>query len=297
MVSSARIRIVVQVKPARLSYSSPVSTYPVADSPSDHGEEDAGSSVVNNSVKTIQGSHLLFSIHPELPVGLTLSPSDGTIAGRPAAPSPRTIYRVTASNRVGHVVCLVEIQILARPAPCVYEQRHMLAVRGEASAANPRILTNSQGKTRGSNIQTAVQENPPSLFFAIPKLPLGLELELESGCVLGTPQTTSLRHASFEWCLSGPPRPPLVAEDISERQSDDMPADQMGEGMGSRAGSFAREAFKACQEDSGCKSAARQLVEALKKEKFWVSDSDLVVPAALRQRLECRMLGWRGAWC
>lgn len=90
IIATASVSIVVQARPAELAYTFPVSIYPLLASPTegsgeeaDAGEEvsEAAVGIEENKVKSVQGSHLEFSVSPALPQGLVLDSDSGSISG------------------------------------------------------------------------------------------------------------------------------------------------------------------------------------------------------------------------
>jgi len=63
------------------------------------------------NVPTWSGLATAFSVTPPLPAGLSLDPITGVVSGTPAAASPATTYRVTATGPSGSTVALLTITV------------------------------------------------------------------------------------------------------------------------------------------------------------------------------------------
>jgi hypothetical protein len=110
--------IVVFAIPSNLAYASPV-------------VNDTLGTAMPPDTPTVTGTISAFSIAPALPVGLTLDPSTGIIAGTPKAFSTPTVYTVTAENVSGSTTAQVTIAVNVTET-VLLEQGHggqMLAIR------------------------------------------------------------------------------------------------------------------------------------------------------------------------
>jgi hypothetical protein len=56
-------------------------------------------------------NHLLFSVSPSLPQGLTLDPKTGRISGKPVLPAERTEFTVTGRNIRGEVTAVIVLAV------------------------------------------------------------------------------------------------------------------------------------------------------------------------------------------
>lgn len=114
-----------------------------------------------------------WSVEPELPAGLEFDPTDGSISGIPSEACPRHFFAITASNFGGSTSFGISIAVLPEP-PCdlAYPVSEVTGVL--AFDAFPTLLpTVGCG---GSND-----------FIIDPALPEGLQLNMYTGEISGTP--------------------------------------------------------------------------------------------------------------
>ena len=62
-------------------------------------------------VKSEKDNHLLFSVLPDLPQGLTLDPKTARISGKPVLPAERTEFTVTGLNMRGKVTAVIVLAV------------------------------------------------------------------------------------------------------------------------------------------------------------------------------------------
>jgi len=157
VLAQATIVIHVQAKPGNLSYTTPISIYPLLPENKENslasgeaaplvgGNRRGGGRVEMeaNKIKTVLGNYLRFSVTPALPKGLVLSPHDGAISGSPMQESYRRVYRVTAKNRVGQTSCNIVIQVQAEPSVPIYERALVLGARNKPVQPNEVVLSST----------------------------------------------------------------------------------------------------------------------------------------------------------
>jgi hypothetical protein len=119
-----------------------------------------------------------YSVVPNLPAGLNLDSSNGTIAGTPTAVTPRTTYTVTASNSAGSTTFNLVVTVNpAAPTGLSYTTPTTAAV------GIPVSLTSSVTGT-------------VTAYSVSPNLPAGLSLDPTSGVISGSP-TAAAAHANY----------------------------------------------------------------------------------------------------
>lgn len=124
---------------------------------------------------TVTGTVDTYSISPQLPAGLSLSTSLGTISGTPTATSAKTSYTVTASNSSGSTTTSITILVNpAAPAKLTYPQTSILATVGTAIVTDTPTVTGTV-----------------SSYTIDPALPAGLSIDAASGAISGTPTAPS----------------------------------------------------------------------------------------------------------
>ncbi|MAJ28266.1 hypothetical protein CBD41_02470, partial [bacterium TMED181] len=114
-----------------------------------------------------------WSVEPELPLGLELDTTDGSISGIPQQSCPRNFFAITATNFGGSISFGISFRVLPEP-PCDLEYAVTEVVGVLAFEAFPTLLpTVGCG---GSND-----------FTIDPALPEGLILGVATGEISGTP--------------------------------------------------------------------------------------------------------------
>lgn len=120
----------------------------------------------------IQGATpITFSILPELPAGLSFSPSTGAVSGTPTAPSPATDYVVSATNAYGSIAAILKLGVVTPPSGLSYSV-FPAPVYSTGMAITPNVPAVSGTVTR---------------YSVSPPLPAGLLLDTVTGVISGTP--------------------------------------------------------------------------------------------------------------
>ena len=135
---------------------------------------------VNECPTTLSGDPTItLSISPSLPAGLTFNTSTGCITGTPTETSVTTNYTVTATNSAGSDTDTFDIEIEAALVP--------LAPTIEYSGTTFAFNTSD-----AVNICPSVLTGDPTIVVSVsPSLPSGLTLNSSTGCITGTPTSTS----------------------------------------------------------------------------------------------------------
>jgi hypothetical protein len=166
---SAKVGITITVnreKPKNLSYLHMNQTYTV------------DNEITANTVKTITGSGLEYSVAPALPRGLVLDKITGTISGTPVELQlTATTHTITARNSQGATSAEVVIKVNnIAPAKFSYEQQTAIYT------VNGQITENKVKSILGSGITYSVT----------PALPAGLSLDVNTGTISGKPTKDQL---------------------------------------------------------------------------------------------------------
>lgn len=74
----------------------------------------AGEPIAPNAASVTGGAPTTWSVAPDLPAGLLLDPTTGSLTGTPLAPAPTATYVVTAANAAG--AAAVDLQVTVGPA-------------------------------------------------------------------------------------------------------------------------------------------------------------------------------------
>jgi hypothetical protein len=61
-----------------------------------------------------EGTHLVFSVQPDLPYGLNMTQEDGVITGKASKPCDQTTYTITASNKSGEKQTKISFAIVEK---------------------------------------------------------------------------------------------------------------------------------------------------------------------------------------
>ncbi len=179
--TTAPVTITVNVAaPLSLKYSSTAAYYSV------------GMPIPENVPTVTGGAPAGFSVTPNLPAGLLLSPgapvagpagptiSAGVIVGIPQTVSGTTSYKVTATNGSGSATTTLTITVLAAGAnlaPAGLTYRSPAPVYAAATAITPDIPVLRGGQA-------------PVTYSVSPTLPAGLQMS-QTGVLSGTPQAIS----------------------------------------------------------------------------------------------------------
>jgi hypothetical protein len=127
------------------------------------------------------GTPIVYTISPNLPIGLNFSTATGVISGTPTSVSPLTVYTITATNSAGSGNTTINITV--NPAPVA------LPAFTYSPAVNvytiPKTVSLTPISTGGAIVS----------FTVSPALPTGLSLNSSTGVISGTvsaisPQTT-----------------------------------------------------------------------------------------------------------
>lgn len=142
--------------PSALSYATVTAVYTV------------GMAIATNSPTSAGGAVTSYSVNPNLPAGLSLSATTGIISGTPTAVAATTTYTVTATNAGGSTTTALSITVNAAlsyvPSTAVY------TIHVPITPLSPSVA---------GAAATAYSMSPP--------LPTGLNLDLSTGIISGTP--------------------------------------------------------------------------------------------------------------
>ena len=155
-------------KPANLTYSANPAVYTV------------GEAITDNVPSSTGGAGVAYWITPALPAGLSFDLATGVISGTPSSPSAATAHTITAANSSGLTTATV-----------------VLAVTTTADEASPSALTYSANPAVYT-VGAAITDNVPSstggavvACSITPALPAGLNFDLATGVISGTPTELS----------------------------------------------------------------------------------------------------------
>jgi acetyltransferase-like isoleucine patch superfamily enzyme len=135
---------------------------------------------VNECPTTLSGdAPITLSISPSLPAGLSFNTSTGCITGTPTETSANTNYTVTATNGAGSDTDTFDIEVEAALVPL-------------APTIEYAETTFAFNTTDAVNICPSVLTGDPTIVVSVsPSLPAGLTLNSSTGCITGTPTSTS----------------------------------------------------------------------------------------------------------
>jgi hypothetical protein len=151
--------------PSGLSYSSP-QTYTV-------------NLAVTPVTPTVSGTVSSYSISPQLPAGLSLDATSGTVSGTPTAIAAQTNYTVTAANSAGSTTGTVSIAVNDVKPTLNY-------VSSNISLATGLTINKLVPQTTGGTITS---------WSVTPDLPAGLTLNTSDGSITGAPTAVSMAAA------------------------------------------------------------------------------------------------------
>lgn len=117
------------------------------------------------------GTPTLFSIDPQLPLGLFLDPDTGIISGTPAVDSGLTSYIVAASNLSGESTIELLVEVLL-PVPCDFHYPVTSLTQPMGVPIDPLV--------------PAIGCGVPTSFTVSPALPAGLDIDGTTGAIFGT---------------------------------------------------------------------------------------------------------------
>lgn len=129
-----------------------------------------GSSSVVPDGPQLHGTGLTYTVQPALPTGLALNAQTGVLSGKPEAPSPATVYKVTAKNASGETSVDLPLEIkLSPPSSLSFPEAADLYFTSEPMSVSPTV-------------QGLIEE-----WSVEPALPPGMSLDPRMGSVEGTP--------------------------------------------------------------------------------------------------------------
>jgi hypothetical protein len=127
---------------------------------------------------TVKGEVNEFRIAPELPTGLTFDPQTGIIYGIPTAVAPETLYKITADNETGSTATTVTLAVQVMPPDNLsYPRLDDLYTVGEPVLLEPSI--------EGGAEEWAIE----------PALPSGMNFDVSTGIISGSPTSTCPRQS------------------------------------------------------------------------------------------------------
>jgi DNA-binding beta-propeller fold protein YncE len=154
--------------PSDLTYAVPSATYPV------------GLTISSNKPASHGGAVTGYTVAPTLPWGLSLDSTSGVISGIPTVAAPQSPYVVTAYNAAGSTTATLSITVTnGAPTRIAYSDS------APVYTVNAAIMVNVPSVSGGA----------PTGYVVKPDLPAGLNLNLASGTISGTP--TAVSPAAF----------------------------------------------------------------------------------------------------
>jgi len=160
--ASATLNITVaNAAPSHLTYSANPAAYTVS------------KPILGNVPSNEGGEATAYSVHPDLPAGLTLNPQSGVITGVPSVPGGTSNYTITAGNAFGDTTATLAITVNNLVATITYVPSTVVYTRGKAISP----FTPASG-VAGS-------------YTVSPALPAGLSLDAGTGTISGTPTSVT----------------------------------------------------------------------------------------------------------
>ena len=122
-----------------------------------------------------------FEISPELPNGLSIGSTNGTIWGTPTVASALTSYTIWGNNSAGSSSTTISIKVETTPTSLSYDMENMTLTKGLAMTTNT----------------ATVGGGTPTSWAISPSLPSGLFFSTNTGDISGTPtvlQTSAVTY-------------------------------------------------------------------------------------------------------
>jgi hypothetical protein len=154
-------------KPAGLSYATTPAVY------------TKGVPIPDNTPTTTGGGAVTsWSVSPSLPAGLSISATSGILSGTPTVLSITPVpYTITATNSGGSTTATVTITVNDQ------------VPSGLSYPTNPAVYT--QGVMIAANAPTLSGGGPATSWSITPALPMGLDIDVTTGVISGTPTVLS----------------------------------------------------------------------------------------------------------
>ncbi|NUY80130.1 putative Ig domain-containing protein [Flavobacterium sp. MAH-1] len=123
---------------------------------------------------TVTGNVMFYSVSPDLPDGLSIDNTTGSISGTPTTVTATALYTVTASNSGGSTSFDISITVNdIAPSALSYNTPNVFTVGTAISALNPTVTGNVTS------------------YAISPSLPTGLSFNTATGVISGTPTAIS----------------------------------------------------------------------------------------------------------